>query len=264
MMDKPFGVDLSHHQSPKAMPWGLISQSSSFAIVRASYGVMPDRVTKEHMARARDAGLAIGTYHFFRPSQAWSDQLSVFRAVVDGAGYGIGDILPALDIESDPVPKPGTPVSTAWQAGVSAMLDAFSDIFGGAIVYITAREFAMLGSPEWLLDFPQWTAHYTTASKPATPGKRPWLIWQHRVGAYDPAGPGGYYQAPLQLDQNRISAPLPRISWPVTETPPPDPNGHEDDDRDLEQLLAGQRAAHVDDTMAQVRKDRDRDISEDS
>lgn len=264
MMDKPFGVDVSHHQPPKAMPWAMIAASSSFAICRASYGTMPDRVTKEHMARARAADLAIGAYHFFRPSQPWSDQLSVFRSVLDGAGYGVGDILPALDVEADPVPKPGAPVSPSWQIGVRSMLYGLRDAFGGAIVYITAREWGMLGKPDWLLDFPLWTAHYTSGPKPVTPGNRPWLIWQHRVGAYNPLGPGGVYSAALQLDQNRISAPLPRIAWAATEERP-DPNGipPEDDDGELEQLLAVQRAEHIDDTMKLVEDDRDSDIQGD-
>jgi lysozyme len=213
-----FGIDVSHHQNPATMPWDTIAATSSFCIVRATYGAgLRDRHCAAHVRRARQVGLQVGLYHFYRPSQSPKDQILAFRAAAQAARYEPGDIIPALDIEADPIPKMQH-VSPAWQEGVLRVLDAMVGDFGNAMVYITQREFVQLGKPPWILERPLWVAHYTGAAKPATPGNKPALIWQHRVGPYDPQGPGGYtdVKGTLQLDQNRSFGELPRsvrVPW---------------------------------------------------
>jgi hypothetical protein len=262
-VDRPFAVDLSHHQVPSAVPWERIAESSSLAIVRTSYGTMRDRQTALHVQHARDVGLQVGIYHFFRVSQPWRDQLAVMRRQADAAGYGAGDVWPALDVEADPLPTL-TPVSPSWQEDVRSFLDSLRDAFGGAIVYITQREYGMLGKPAWLLDHPIWCAHYTTRPQPATPGDRPWLIWQHRVGPYDPEGAGGYYDggAP-QLDQNRLAGPLPIVGErrPFPETRAPVET--EGDDECLHRLSTLAIAQSEPYDVADLRAERDREIAED-
>lgn len=209
---KQYGIDVSHFQSAAAMPWQKIAETSSFVIARATYGTSKDKQTLEHCKRARDVGLSVGLYLFFRPTQHWADQLDAFAEQASAAKFGLGDIWPALDIEADPYPKPGQAVSPAWQEGIRQLLELWRVKFGGALVYITQREFGMLGKPDWLLEYPLWVAHYTAAANPATPGGRPWLIWQHRVGPYDPKGPGGYFSGGSpQLDQNRLGGVLPLV-----------------------------------------------------
>jgi hypothetical protein len=241
---KKYGIDVSHHQNPASLPWATFALTSSFAIIRGSYGLMKDRVTLEHVRRARSAGLKVGLYHFFRPSQDAADQLAVFRDQLAAAHIGPGDIVPTLDVEADPLPKPGAHVSPAWQDGVKHILDDLVEQYGDAMVYITQREFGMLGKPAWLLDRPLWVAHYTGASKPATPGGAAATIWQHRVAPYDPDGAGGYdSQAPV-LDQNRLLGELPLIATArdlVNSTLPPPP---EDGDEGLEDLLEQLQASH--------------------
>jgi lysozyme len=241
---KNYGIDVSHHQHPASLAWGTFAQSSSFCIVRGSYGLMKDRVTAEHVKRARAVGLKVGLYHFFRPSQDAADQLAVFREQLRLADIGAGDIVPALDVEADPLPKPGTHVSPAWQDGVKHMLDELVAEYGDALVYITQREFGMLGKPAWLLDRPLWVAHYTGAAKPATPGGKVPTIWQHRVAPYDPNGVGGYDAKAPVLDQNRLLGTLPLIGAVeplVNSTLPPPP---EDGDEGLEDLLEQLQASH--------------------
>lgn len=242
-MSKPYGVDLSHHQRPEALPWSTFAESSSFCIVRGSYGTMRDRVTVEHVRRARTAGLKVGLYHFYRPAQPVADQLAIFRSQLELASIVTGDIVPTIDVEADPIPKPGTAVSPAWQEGVRTFIDAMVAEWGDCMVYITQREFGMLGKPPWLLERPLWIAHYTSAARPATPGNRPATIWQHRVGPYDPDGPGGYDKARPVLDQNRLLGTLPLIGavdQVVNSTLPPDhPLDHDDGLEDLIAQLQG-------------------------
>lgn len=243
-----YGIDVSHHQNPAALPWETFNDASKFCIVRASYGTMRDRQTIEHLKRARDAGLKVGCYHFYRPSQSAHAQRDTFLAQLDLAKVGAGDIVPVLDVEADPLPKL-QPVATSWQEGLRVILSALRDKFGNAMVYITQREFGQLGAPEWLLSFPLWVAHYTAAAAPATPGRRPWALWQHRVSRYLAFGPGGYDKTcppAEQLDQNR-AVDLPTIGALPFHPPVPQPAETNEDDPGLEELILAHNQALLDD-----------------
>jgi hypothetical protein len=228
-----YGIDISHHQNPATLPWDRIAASSSFCICRATYGARRDRHVAEHMRRARSVGLQVGLYAFFRPSQPVVDQIAAFRAAAQAAGYQHGDIIPALDVEADPVPTMQH-VTPAWEPGVRQFADALAREFGALpLIYITQREFGMLGKPTWVLDHPLWVANYTAAAKPATPGNQPWTIWQHRVAPYDPKGAGGYDKARPELDQNRAAGPLPfaqRVPWDIAPAATPVTVPEADDD----------------------------------
>jgi hypothetical protein len=139
--------------------------------------------------------------------QHW-DQL---RAVAELVKLTDGDLVPALDIELDPLPKPGSPVSKSWAPKCEELVGRIVETFGDALVYITQREFGLLGSPKWVLKRPLWVAHYTSAAQPLTPGNLPATIWQHRVGPFDPQGPGGYSKQHPDLDHNRGLKALPLI-----------------------------------------------------
>jgi lysozyme len=239
-----YGIDVSHHQQPGSLPWETFNDKATFCIVRASYGTMRDRLMLEHLKRARGAGLKVGCYHFFRPSQPMKAQLDIFLAQLDLAKIGSGDIVPVLDVEADPFPTLQH-VSPAWQDPVRQILGALRDRFTNAMVYITQREFGQLGSPEWLLSFPLWVAHYTGAQAPATPAKRPWTIWQHRVAPYVAFGPGGYDKDRPELDQNR-AVDLPLIGAVKHELIPQPPDTNEDD-AGLEEAILAHNQALLDD-----------------
>lgn len=228
-----YGIDVSHHQPTATLDWPAFGRGSRFCIARNSYGLMKDRLTLEHLKNARAAGMKVGCYHFFRPSQDAQQQLDVFLHGLDAAGIGAGDIVPVLDVEDDPMPST-QPVTKAWQDGVRRIMSGLRDKYGNAMVYISQRGFGMLGAPEWLLGFPLWVAHYTSAAKPATPGNRPFTIWQHRVGPYLLDGPGGFIAN--VLDQNR-AVDLPIIGA-VADHPVPVPQHVDEPDDGLEDLIA--------------------------
>ena len=229
-MTRITGIDVSHYQSTKApggMPWSLLAQTCRFAIVRATYGTFRDPSAVEHVRAARTVGMQIGLYHFFRVGQPITDQMAAFCAQALACGYRVGDILPALDIEDDPKVAQ---VSLSWDTAARAMADGLAANFGDVLLYITQRDFGRMGKPAWVLDRPLWTAHYTGAPKPATPGNKPCAIWQHRVGPYQADGQGGAFK-PMVLDQNRADSLLPlctRVPGATGSTPPP-PMGPEPD-----------------------------------
>jgi lysozyme len=242
-----YGIDVSHWQNPATLPWDTFNDHSKFCIVRTSYGTMRDKKTLEHLKHARGAGLKVGCYHFFRPSQPAQAQLDTYLAQLDLAKIGAGDIVPVLDVEADPLPTLQQ-VTPAWQDGVRLMLAALKSRFTNAMVYITQREFGHLGAPEWLLSFPLWVAFYSAAQKCATPGNRPWTLWQHRVDRYQAFGPGGYDKTvphSEMLDQNR-AVDLPLIGE-VSHGVAPQPAETNEDDAGLEELILAHNQALLDD-----------------
>lgn len=241
-----YGIDVSHHQNPASLPWETFNDHSRFCIVRASYGTMADRQMVNHLAKARAVGMKVGCYHFFRSIQPLQAQLDVYLHQLKLAGMRGGDIVPTLDIELDPLPKDKPAhVSPEWQEPVRQFLSTLRDRFSNAMVYITQREYGLLGKPEWLLEYPLWVAHYTGAAKPATPANRPFTIWQHRVGPYVAFGPGGYVKDEPFLDQNRAED-LPLISA-VNAVTVPQPATTDDDDSELEDLILQHNQALLDD-----------------
>lgn len=212
MANQSFGIDLSHHQKSAFQPWDQYAGKVDFVICRASYGgLLRDREVVSHMQHARGIGAKVGLYQFFRPSQSVDQHWDQLRAVAELVRLGEGDIVPALDIERDPLPAPGVDVSPAWASACEELVGRIVDTFGDALVYITQREYKLLGAPKWLLARPLWVAHYTNAEKPLTPSDVVPTIWQHRVGPFDPKGPGGYDKARPELDHNRGLGPLPLI-----------------------------------------------------
>lgn len=195
------GLDLSHYQDPKAVPWGALGQAGAFCIVRVTYGVTRDTQAYDHIARARASGVRVGAYHFFRASQPVTDQLEAFQAACHAADYGKPvDIVPALDWEDDGK-SPILPEHAPFAEELCAEL---AQAFGRApLLYLTQRDWGRVGRPDWAFTYPLWVAHYSTPSRlePATPGGKPWAIWQHRVGPIDLGGPHGYY-LPALYDQN--------------------------------------------------------------
>ncbi len=223
MTDIVKGLDVSVYQHLDLIDWGKAHavHRICFAFARATYGTVPDKLTVGHISRIRSAGIVPGCYHFFRPDQQNGAQLAAFQAVAEQCGLGPGDLLPAIDCEAFPdqwiagKPKRWAQPNPDWCLRLQDLLTAFTEAYGGAIVYITQADWAKLGKPTWLLDYPQWVAHWPSIgatsplTKPATPGNVDWAIWQQMVGplgrgVQDPDAPGA-------VDQDVGRLPLPLI-----------------------------------------------------
>jgi GH25 family lysozyme M1 (1,4-beta-N-acetylmuramidase) len=210
-----YGYDVSHHQNPATVNWSEMGRIADFVIVRATYGTMKDRQTAEHVKRARDAGLSVGLYHFFRPSQDWIEQLKIFSEVSDAAGIGPGDIVPALDIERDPKPTPQDP-NSSWSGICEALAGSMARHWGDALVYITKRDWGLLGSPKWVCRYRLWVPHWRRPGEqiwpplePAVPEGAKWAI--HQYGVSKGVGRAGVqFDGAGALDRNRARE-IPRI-----------------------------------------------------
>lgn len=170
------GIDISHHNSPD---WDLVSQTSQFAICRATYGTAKDRKVDRHVRDAQNHGMKFGLYHFFRASRSVNDQLQAFIDVANSVGYGLGDIWPCLDLEDDVKDH----LDPTWNERAKKLYDGLVKVFGGCIVYITQRDWKRLGEPSWVLLSSLWVAHWNV-TRPAAPGGAAWVMWQYKVGPY--------------------------------------------------------------------------------
>ncbi len=195
------GIDISHHQPPASLDWPRIAHDYDWVIARACYGVSPDRYFVEHVRQARAHGLLVGAYVFVRQTQSAADQLATLISQMERAGFGEGDIAPAIDIEGNEPNGDGPPDSRlaaiAWR-----MADELEKRFGEVIVYTERDWWKAIGSPPWMLECPVWT------SWPSYLGGNPWphgawTIHQHHHGK------GMRY--PERLDQN-VALRLPLIT----------------------------------------------------
>jgi lysozyme len=90
------GIDVSHHQG--AVNWGEVAKAGiRFAYVKASEGGdFRDQDFDRNAAGARNAGLAVGAYHFFTLCRPGREQAANFLAATRNASL---QMPPAIDLE---------------------------------------------------------------------------------------------------------------------------------------------------------------------
>ena len=198
-----YGVDVSRFQNPRMIP-----DNAHFVIARGSSGSKVDTTCIGHLTRGREIGADVGGYHFFFEGAAVEAQREAYNRAADEVKLSDGDIIPFVDVEAYPVggswerakrPNPG------WCDKLKELTDLLARDWGQCGVYITQRDWGMLGATAWLLDIPLWVAHWIGPRPPATPGGRPATIHQYRVG---PWSPGAYHEVggpkhPMAIDHNR-------------------------------------------------------------
>ncbi len=176
------GIDVSHHQG--SIDWSKVAGDDvAFAYLKATEGGdFRDRAFARNWREARDAGIAVGAYHFFTFCRPGADQAANVLAVVPVEA----DALPlAVDLEFG-----GNCGRTPDGATMRRELDAFlvpvERVYGKpALLYVT---------PEFL---DAYRTHLPARAlwrrsilrKPD--GAAPWRIWQyHNRGRVDGiAGP---------------------------------------------------------------------------
>jgi GH25 family lysozyme M1 (1,4-beta-N-acetylmuramidase) len=194
------GIDVSHHQEPGKLDYSkLVDEGFEWLIARAAYGEKPDSTFHAHTENFFNQGGRVGAYTFFRQSQGYLEQYDTFSHALDKLhAFEPSDaphIAPVVDLE--------------WNEKFDGKVDPFhfnAKAFGlieklsvergvKPIIYLSPGFFQTLGSPEWLLEYPWWVAHYTQRSEPWCPFKE-WDMWQY-TGSGNTSGYAG------DLDLNR-------------------------------------------------------------
>jgi lysozyme len=166
------GIDVSHHQG--AIDWDEVARSGrvDFVFVKATEGDgWTDKRFAENWTGARDAGLEVGAYHYFKMCRTGQSQVDHFTDVVPRAW---GALPPVVDVEVDSRCN-GRPNKAALNRELAVWLDVAEAHYGQRPLIYASSAFAH----RWLdLDALQaglWIAAYTRGPSDATP----WLYWQH-------------------------------------------------------------------------------------
>lgn len=146
----------------------------------------------EHSKRAKAAGVSVGLYTFFHPSQPAERQIDLTIEAHDRCGLGVGDLAPALDVESI---TNGAQCTKAWVEPAKEILEALTERYETAIRYHNVSDWYSLGRPTSLQQWDLWLADYTP------PADLPCLLWQQKSAKVD-----GY--GSIILDQNVAYGPL--------------------------------------------------------
>lgn len=163
------GIDVSHHQG--RINWSAVRRDGiHFAFIKATEGGdWKDPAFERNWARAREAGVLRGAYHYYRPQTQSGTQARHFLRSVS---LGKNDLPPVLDIEAtDGVSN------DVLRRGVRNWLRIVEEETGKRpIIYVSRRFSSRLGSS--FGDYTLWIADYREA--PSVPsGWNRWHFWQH-------------------------------------------------------------------------------------
>ena len=176
------GIDISHWQIPGNIDWSALAAAGyRWGYCRATYGATIDRHFREHQRRASAAGVPVGAYTFWLPGKG----IGAFLAQLT---TGYQDLIPTIDIESE---RERALTPGDWPE----ILDCVEQVkahWGECMLYVTQRDWGLLGDPRWPEGCRLWVAHYPARKSsvvdpftvrprgPALPRGGPqWSIWQH-------------------------------------------------------------------------------------
>lgn len=154
------GIDVSVYQGTIDWP-AAAAGGVDFTIIRQSHGTVDDTTFVRNWNGSRSAGIVRGAYQYFDP---WSDAAAQADNIVDGligAGFGVGDLPPTLDVEQPartgqplPVPADYTTRITTWVGVIRRRLGVEPMIYTGGYYWdgsVRSRTFMSL---------PLWHAQY--------------------------------------------------------------------------------------------------------
>jgi hypothetical protein len=244
------GVDVSQYQGTWQIP-----QLADFVICRATFGARVDKRAVEHIEALRKRSCKVGLYHFFADWLSVGEQTTAFLDIAARCDLAPGDLIPWIDVE-DSSGKGSNPPRPSWDEKLYAVREMIAEVHGGCGLYITQRDWSLLGKPSWVLEVPLWVAHWrTTPGVYASPGGvRPALI-QYRVGPWDRGAlHQGQVNAPNAIDHDLCTGALPLILDP--EVDPVLPQNPEVPEPHLFELNL------TDDDWAQMRRERDQQLKD--
>jgi lysozyme len=188
-MSTTIGVDVSHHNVDdrgSAIDWGsVLSAGYTFAFVKCSDGATyQDPEFGNNVRGARNAGLAVGAYHFLRPGSDAAAQAQNFLSHISAIGgmsmlsFGI-----AVDVE-DPDDAPGSwnPLDqdTRKQKVLNWIAAVQEQVQITPYIYCIPNWFAgNIGSDAEFGQYPLWMA--APSGQPSLDGTswQDYAIWQY-------------------------------------------------------------------------------------
>lgn len=182
-----FGIDVSHHQ--EWIDWQKVRESGvRFAFIKASEGEgYTDPLFEQNLRGAAEAGIAVGSYHFFLPRYDPLAQARHYARTLRELAGGQPTLPPCVDIETPGLGK------TSLNQALKVFLDELFTLTGRVgMIYVspgfwksylpvpTLNNFKLSRSGvDWAAEHPLWIAHYTSGWPYQVYPWAGWAFWQY-------------------------------------------------------------------------------------
>ena len=165
------GIDVSHYQGH--IDWKTVAKSGevSYAYIKATEGAtLVDDTYRRNLIGARQVGIHVGVYHFYRPNVSPQLQLANFTQNVNLFEM---DLVPIIDIEL----RGKEPLAT-FRTKLKRFLDAVEHHYGVRPILYTSRDFynKYLSGP--FTDYKYMIARYHT-DVPELCDNAAFVMWQY-------------------------------------------------------------------------------------
>ncbi|KXZ71154.1 Lysozyme M1 precursor [Acinetobacter venetianus] len=167
------GFDVSHHQGD--IDWKKISpQHYQFVYLKATEGGdFKDRKFQENWLKAREQGLHVGAYHFYRLCRDGQVQAENFIATVPNKTDALP---PVIDLEYDSNCI-NTYTKEQLLKEIQVMHDQLQKHYGKQPIFYISKSFYHIVLMGNFNQTPLWVRDYE--SKPELKDGRKWMFWQH-------------------------------------------------------------------------------------
>jgi lysozyme len=162
------GVDVSHHQG-NTIDWQQFRANGiTFCFLRASVGLSSDDTYPHNHARAGEAGILRGSYHYLFSEADQKGQARLFAQTLLQ-----GELPPVADVEQ----------AGLTEAKVRTFVDEFEALTGQKLIMYTSQSkwHDLVGrNTPWASDYDLWVANYRISGEPLLPDAwDTWTFWQH-------------------------------------------------------------------------------------
>lgn len=197
-------MDISHFQDGVDFK-AVAAAGLSFVAIKASEHLHEDPLFASHFLGARESGLEVIPYHFYRPTGDAAAQVTFHLGVVKAAAEANlpsgatshPHMVSALDVELDSGER--TMPHSDYVHGVKAWVDAYVAMTGRHPFVYSYRDMweTWMGSPDFS-DCHPWIAAYSVQHVPFLAGLGTAVIWQTNDHGSVPGVPG---QGTVDLDK---------------------------------------------------------------
>lgn len=165
------GIDVSSYQ--KDIDWGATAKDKNikFVYVKATEGATyRSRHYQYNIENARQYGIHVGAYHFFRPNVPVEKQFRNFTSVVKKEDQ---DLIPLIDVEV----RGNNLTVKALVDSVLAFADKLEDYYGCKPMIYTGHAFYNSYLSGKISGYPLFIARYSKV-EPRLTGGANWVLWQ--------------------------------------------------------------------------------------
>ena len=167
------GFDVSHHQGD--IQWAKISpQKYQFVYLKATEGGdFKDQKFQQYWLQAREHGLTVGAYHFYRLCRSGEIQAQNFIATVPNKTDALP---PVIDLEYD-AQCINTFTKEQLLKEIQLMHDRLYQHYGKQPIFYISKAFYNIILAGQFSKTPLWVREYQ--GKPQLKNNPKWLFWQH-------------------------------------------------------------------------------------